>query len=58
MSKIICRNLSKSTCRLQRDGRYRIKLKPGDVRKHKDALVRVIKKAKGLEDDVEQEVGD
>ena len=42
----------------KRDGRCRIKLKPGDVRKHKDSLVRIIRKAKGLEDRVEVEEAD
>ncbi len=43
---------------IKRDGRYRIRLRPGDVRKHKDSLVSIIRKAKGLEESVESEEGD
>lgn len=33
---------------IKRDGRYRIRLRPGDVRKHKDGLCSIIRKAKGF----------
>jgi hypothetical protein len=35
----------------KRDGRYRIKLKPGEVEKHKDSLIKVIREAKGLKEE-------
>ena len=35
----------------KRDGRYRIKLKPDEVEKHKDSLLEVIRAAKGLKEE-------